>query len=94
MRDDFAGLGAGQAIVHPEREVGGQLRRLAIGDKRADGDEAAVARREIGSQPQIFARIPQMDWFPADLLEPFVKGIQRLAQQEASSFCFHPLHPP
>ena len=34
-----------------------------------------------------------MDWFPADLLEPFVKVIQRLAQQEASSFCSHPLHP-
>src|SRR5215218_7667890 len=40
------------------------------------------------------SRISQMDRFPADLLEPFVKGIQRLAQREASSFCFHPLHPP
>ena len=35
----------------PEREVGGQLRRLAVGDERADRDEAAVARRKIGSQP-------------------------------------------
>ena len=52
-------------------------------------------RTADGSAPEnAQARIPQMDWFPADLLEPFVKGIQRLAQQEASSFCFHPLHPP
>jgi hypothetical protein len=35
-----------------------------------------------------------MDWLPADLLALFMKEIQQLAQQEAGSFCFHPLHPP
>jgi hypothetical protein len=35
-----------------------------------------------------------MDRLPAALLALFIKGIQRLEQQEAGSFCFHPLHPP
>jgi len=34
-----------------------------------------------------------MDRLPADLLALFIKEIQMLAQQEAGSFCFHPLHP-
>jgi hypothetical protein len=43
---------------------------------------------------ELSARIPQMDRFPGDLWALFIKAIQRLAQQEAGSFCFHPLHPP
>jgi len=43
---------------------------------------------------QLGARIPQMDRLRGDLLALFIEGIQRLAQQEACSFCFHPLHPP
>src|SRR3954470_10119591 len=34
-----------------------------------------------------------MDRLPGDLWVLFSKGIQRLAQQDAGSFCFHPLHP-
>lgn len=35
-----------------------------------------------------------MGWLLADLLALFIKGIQKLARQEAGSFCFHPLYPP
>src|SRR5215217_6593403 len=34
-----------------------------------------------------------MDRLPGDLWALFSKGIQRLAHQDAGSFCFHPLHP-
>jgi hypothetical protein len=35
-----------------------------------------------------------MEQLLADLVALFVKGSQRLAGQQAGSFCFHPLHPP
>ena len=44
-------LGLRQAIVHPDRDVPRELRHLTVGDQRADCDQAAVARREIGAQP-------------------------------------------
>jgi len=34
-----------------------------------------------------------MDQLPGDLLELFIEEVQRFAQQELGSFCFHPLHP-
>src|SRR3954463_8045858 len=34
-----------------------------------------------------------MDRLPGDLWALFSKEIQRFAQQDAGSFCFHPLHP-
>jgi hypothetical protein len=37
--------------------------------------------------------ISQMDQRPGDLLGLFIEELQRLAQQEQGSFCFHPLHP-
>ena len=46
MRDRFGGLGLRQPIIHPNRNMTRELRHLTIGDERADGDEAAVARRE------------------------------------------------
>ena len=33
--------------------MAGQLRDLTVGDQSADRDQAAVARREIGTQPQV-----------------------------------------
>src|SRR3954452_6382677 len=42
-----------QAIVHPDRDMAGQLRDLTVGDQSADRDQAAVARREIRTQPQV-----------------------------------------
>src|SRR5215218_6038136 len=35
-----------------------------------------------------------MDRLPGDLWALLSKGSQRLAQQDAGSFCFHPLRPP
>jgi len=43
---------------------------------------------------EVLSRTPQMDRLPANLLALFIKQIQRLAQQGAGSFYFHPLHPP
>ena len=51
MCDGLCDLGLRQAIVHPDRDMAGQLRDLTIGDQGADRDQAAVARREIGTQP-------------------------------------------
>ena len=53
MRHGLGDLGLRQAIVHPDGDVARELRHLTIGDQCADGDEAAVARGEIGTQPQI-----------------------------------------
>jgi hypothetical protein len=53
MRDGLGNLGLRQAIVHPDRDMAGQLRDLAVGDESVDRDQAAVARREIGTQPQV-----------------------------------------
>ena len=52
MRDRLGDLGLRQTIVHPDRDMAGQLRDLTIGDQGADRDQAAVARREIGTQPR------------------------------------------
>jgi hypothetical protein len=35
-----------------------------------------------------------MDWLAGALFALLIKSIQRLAEQKAGSFCFHPLHPP
>ena len=53
MRDGLGDLGLRQAIVHPDRDMAGQLRDLTVGDQSADRDQAAVARREMGTQPQV-----------------------------------------
>jgi len=34
-----------------------------------------------------------MDQLLGDLLAPFIEGVQRLAQGEVGSLCFHPLYP-
>jgi hypothetical protein len=53
MRDGLGDLGLRQAIVHPDRDVAGQLRHLTIGDQSADRDQTAVARRQVWTQPQV-----------------------------------------
>ena len=53
MGDGLRDLRLRQAIVHPDRDMTCQLRDLTVGDQSADRDEAAVARREIGTQPQV-----------------------------------------
>src|SRR5437879_3825602 len=53
MRDRLGDLGLGQAIVHPDIQMTGELRDLARGNQRADRDEAAVARHKVGAQPQV-----------------------------------------
>ena len=53
MRDRFGDLDLRQPIIHPDRNMTRELRHLTIGDEGADGDEAAVARREIGTEPEI-----------------------------------------
>src|SRR3712207_6959030 len=42
-----------QAAVHGAVEVVGHLRDLPRSDQRTHGDEAAVPRREVRSQPQV-----------------------------------------
>ena len=46
------------------------------------------------SSKDFLTRIPQMGRLPADILALLIEEIQRLAQQEAGSFCFHPLYQP
>src|SRR5436190_527559 len=53
MRDDFCGLRLCQAVIHRPVEVIGHLRDLAGSNERAHRDQAPVARRKIGAQPQI-----------------------------------------
>jgi hypothetical protein len=53
MRDGLGDLGLGKAIVHTDGDMAGELRHLTIGDQSADRDQAAIARREVGSEPQI-----------------------------------------
>ena len=53
MRDGLRDLTLRQAVVHADRDMARELRDLTIGDQRADGDETAVPRREIGPQPQV-----------------------------------------
>ena len=42
----------------------------------------------------LYTRIPQMDWLAGDHFALFIKSTQRLAQQVAGAFRFHPLHSP
>jgi hypothetical protein len=49
----FGRLLLGQAVVHRAVEVVGDLGHLAGRDQRADGDQAAVARRQAGTQPEV-----------------------------------------
>ena len=79
-----------QLVVVPNRQRPG---RIVLFDAPFTPRSVTVGKLCDGGDT-LFTRISQMDRFPADLLEPFVKGIQRLAQREASSFYFHPLHPP
>ena len=53
MRDHFGDLHPREAVIHRPVEVIGNLRNLTGSDQRADGDEAALARRELRAQPQI-----------------------------------------
>ena len=46
-------LGLREAIVHPDWNMADELRHLAVGDQGTDRDQAAVARGEIGTQPQV-----------------------------------------
>jgi hypothetical protein len=53
MRDRFRGPRLCQAVTHRPIEMIGNLSDLAGRDERADRDEAPVARREVGTQPQV-----------------------------------------
>ena len=53
MRHPLGGLGLAQAVVQRAVEVEGQLRSLALGDQRGDGDQAAVAGAEGVLAPQV-----------------------------------------
>ena len=53
MRDQFTGLGSGQAVVHGLVEMEGDLRRLATRNKRGNRDEAAVPGCQVRPQPQV-----------------------------------------
>src|SRR5712671_3975112 len=53
MSNRLRDLGLCQAIVHPDIQVTGQLSDLPGGNQRADRDEAAIARRKAGAEPQV-----------------------------------------
>ena len=53
MSDRLRDLGLCQAIVHPDIQVTGQLSDLPGRNQRADRDEAAIARRKAGAEPQV-----------------------------------------
>ena len=53
MRHYLRDLGLSQPIVHANRDVADELPDLTVGDERADRDQTAVARREIGAEPQV-----------------------------------------
>src|SRR6516164_9087594 len=53
MRDRLAGFRLRQPIVHRAIEMIGNLRHLTGRNERTDGDYAAVARREVWSEPQV-----------------------------------------
>src|SRR3954467_6417673 len=54
------------------------------------GRETGCCRMAQATAPVLDSTI---DWFPGALLALFLERTQRLAQQDAGSFCFHPLHP-
>ena len=53
MRHGLGDLALGKPVIHPNRDMARELRNLTACDERADRDEAAVARRKIGAQPQV-----------------------------------------
>src|SRR6266851_2916166 len=53
VRDDLRGLRLRQAVIHRPVEVVGNLRHLAGSNQGADGDQAAVPGREVGTQPKV-----------------------------------------
>src|SRR5918993_1539984 len=58
---------------------------------------ASTTRRALGrthGSEGGSSRIPQMDRLAGDLWALFSKRSQILAQQDAGSYCFHPLHSP
>src|SRR5918993_2210024 len=58
---------------------------------------ASTTRRALGrthGSEGGSSRIPQMDRLAGDLWALFSKRTQILAQQDAGSYCFHPLHSP
>ena len=72
------------------------LRSRTEWETQAPAPDIAKAQETIGWAEHlvvVYPRIPQMDRNPGDLWALF-KEVQRLAQQNAGSFCFHPLHPP
>src|SRR3954454_7352276 len=68
----------------------GEERKTAAGLK--PWDEIVIFKTLV--LQALYTRIPQMDQLPGDLLALFIEEVQRLAQGEVGSFCFHPLHPP
>lgn len=57
MSDGFGCLLLGEPVIHRAIEMVGDLLDLAAGDQRGDGNEAAVTRRKIGTQPQVAEQI-------------------------------------
>ena len=53
MRDRFRGLRLRQAVIHRPIEMAAKLRHLSGGDQSTDRHEAAIARRQVRTQPQI-----------------------------------------
>ena len=53
LRNGLGGLRLGQAVIHRPVEVRHKLRRLPVGDQRADRDETAVSWYKVRAQPQI-----------------------------------------
>jgi hypothetical protein len=46
MGDHLRGFGSGQTVIHRAIEMEQQLGRLALRDKRGDGDQASVPSRQ------------------------------------------------
>jgi hypothetical protein len=56
MRDGLGDLGLSQAIVHPDRDMAGQLRDLTVGGQSADRDQAAFFGLSARRRPELAAR--------------------------------------
>jgi hypothetical protein len=56
MRDGFRSLRLRQAVIHRPVDVIGHLRDLSGRNQRADRDQAALARREVRSEPEFTNR--------------------------------------
>src|SRR2546421_12527098 len=53
MRHHLAGLGLRETVIHRAVEVVRNLRHLTRRYQCADGDETAVARRKVRSEPEV-----------------------------------------